>query len=85
MSCECLDTVRCMAHDGPMPSQPDPLVATPEAMEILGYKNASSVARLVYEHKLVPARKMPGKNGAYLFHRVDLERIAADRAERAAS
>lgn len=63
----------------------DPLVTTPEATELLGYKNTTSVARLVYEHKLVPARKLPGKNGAYLFNRSDIEALRRARADRAAS
>lgn len=63
----------------------DPLATTPEAMEILGFANKSSVARLVYENKLTPARKLPGRNGAYLFHRADLLQLAAERAEAKAS
>lgn len=68
-----------------MPDDLDPLVATPEAAAILGYKNRSSVARLVYEGKLKYARQLPGKNGAYLFERAAVEALAALRADQVAS
>lgn len=68
-----------------MPDSPDPLVTTSEATEILGYANPSSVARLVYEGKLSPARKLNGTRGAYLFRRSDVEALKALRDERAAS
>lgn len=61
-------------------SPPDPFVTTSEATGILGYANPSSVARLVYEGKLTPARKLPGVRGAYLFSRSDVEALAAERA-----
>ena len=69
-----------MPHSTDMPHpDPDPIMAIAEATKLLGYKNTSSVARLVYERKLVPARKLPGKNGAYLFHRADVEALARAR------
>ena len=61
-----------------MPQAPD-LITTREAMEILRYANPSSVARLVYEHKLTPALQMGGKGGSYVFHRADVEKIAEAR------
>lgn len=66
-------------HDMPNPD----LVGTTEATGMLNFKNPSSVARLVYEHKLAPAMRLAG--GAYLFHRVDIERLAAERAAKRAS
>lgn len=63
-----------------LPASPDPLISTAEATEILGYRNASSVARLVYEQKLVPAHKLAGPRGAYLFHRADVVALAAQRS-----
>lgn len=48
-------------------------------MQILGYANPSSVARMVYENKLTPAYQMGGKRGNYLFHRADVEALAAAR------
>lgn len=68
-----------------MRNLPPDLVATDEARQILGYKDQSSVNRLVYEHKLVPAMKMPGKRGAYLFLRAEVEALRDQRAERAVS
>ena len=52
-------------------------VGTPEATAMLGYKNASSVTRLVAEHKLVPVTRVAG---AFLFLRSDIETLAAERA-----
>ena len=69
-----------MHHYGAMPQAPD-LITTREAMEILGYANPSSVARMVYENKLTPAMQMGGvKGGSYVFHRADVEKIVAERA-----
>ena len=62
-----------------MPQAPD-LITTREAMEILGYANPSSIARMVYENKLTPALQMGGKGGSYVFHRSDVLKIAAERA-----
>lgn len=73
-----------MLHTPAMP-QPTDLVSTREAMEILDYRNPSSVARLVYEHKLIPAHQMGGKGGSYVFHRADVEALAAARLAKAAS
>jgi len=70
-----------MLHDEAVStSTEDPLVTTGEAMELLGYKNPSSIARLVYENKLTYARKLPGKNGAYLFNRADVIALGEARA-----
>lgn len=67
-----------------MPNEPaDDLVTAPEATRLLGYKNTSSIARLVYESKLTPARKLPGKNGAYLFKRTDVVEMARVRQAKA--
>ena len=62
-----------------MPEPPDE-VTTRQAMEILGLTNPSTVARYVLEHKLTPSRKLPGRTGAYLFWRADIEHLAAERA-----
>jgi predicted DNA-binding transcriptional regulator AlpA len=71
-----------MQHNAAVP-RPEPLLTTPEVMAILGYKNKSSIARLVYERKLKPQQKLPGRNGAYLFRRSDVEQLRDDRAEAA--
>jgi hypothetical protein len=64
---------------------PTDLVSTREAMEILGYRNPSSVARMVYEGKLTPAHQMGGKGGSYVFNRADVEAIASARLDVEAS
>lgn len=70
-----------------MPDMPTPtdLVSTREAMELLGYRNPSSVARMVYEGKLTPAHQRSGRGGSYVFHRADVEAIVNARLEDAAS
>jgi hypothetical protein len=40
----------------------------------------SSISRFVALGVLEPALRLPGKNGAFLFHRADIERLAAERA-----
>jgi hypothetical protein len=47
-----------------------------EAVKLLGFKDRSTVVRMVLEHRLVPSRKLPGATGAYLFWRADVQRIA---------
>ena len=54
-------------------------LTTREALEVLGLKDPSSITRLVAEHKLIPSRKLPGKTGAYLFRRADIEALAVQR------
>mgnify|MGYP002136998112 CR=1 FL=1 len=54
-------------------------ITTREALSILGLADPSSVTRLVAESKLTPSRKLPGKTGAYLFLRSDIEALAATR------
>jgi hypothetical protein len=55
-------------------------VTTREALEILGLQEPSTVLRFVQAKKLTPSRKLPGRTGAYLFWRADIERLAAERA-----
>ena len=55
--------------------KPVDLVATIEAAEILG-KHVRTVHRLVADGLLVPATKVPGKTGAYMFRRSDVEALA---------
>ena len=56
------------------------LVNTGEALTILGMSSPNSVTRLVKAGRLVPATKLPGLRGAYLFERADVEALAAERA-----
>lgn len=53
----------------------DELITTAEAADILG-KHVRTVHRLIAEGALIPVTKMPGKTGAYLLRRVDVEKIA---------
>lgn len=60
-------------------------ITTREALDILGFAHPSSITRLVAERKLKPSRKLPGATGAYLFRRLDIERLAAKRAHESAA
>ena len=72
-----------------MPTPPTDEIASREALDILGYTHVSTIARYVAEGKLTPSRRLPGKTGAYLFWRADVERLrehqAAERAAREAA
>lgn len=56
-----------------------------EAVELLGFKDRSTVVRMVLEHRLIPSRKLPGATGAYLFWRHDIQRLADENAAKAGS
>lgn len=67
-----------------MQNHTDPdLVGSAEASRILECHQVT-VARLVSSKKLTPAHKLPGKNGAYLFNRADVEKLAVDDAKASA-
>jgi excisionase family DNA binding protein len=55
------------------------LVGSSEVCRILDC-NPSTVGRWVKSGHLRYAHKLPGRNGAYLFHRADVDKFAADRA-----
>lgn len=56
-------------------------ITTREALEILHLAHPASITRdLVETGKLKPSRKLPGRSGAYLFWRHDIELLAAERA-----
>jgi hypothetical protein len=67
----------------PMTELPDELTAA-QAADMLGLQSSSTVARYVTDGKLTPSRKLPGKTGAYLFWRVDVEALR-DRQIQAAT
>ena len=50
------------------------LITAPEAGVILG-KSARTVQRMIPTGQLVPVRKLPGPNVAYLFRRSDVEAL----------
>lgn len=81
---ECLTQRLGNAKVSPMPQPPTDEITTREALVILGYTEPSTIARYVGYGKLKPSRKLPGKSGAYLFWRHDVERLRdAQAAERA--
>lgn len=55
----------------------DELITTREALDVLGWKYPSRVQRAVDLGTLKPAQKFPGRTGGYLFHRADVDRLAA--------
>lgn len=55
-------------------------VTTREALEILGYSDPSTISKWVRDGKLTPSRKLPGRTGAYLFLRSDVEQMKASAA-----
>ena len=65
-------------------SNPSDEITTREAMDILDVASPSQVTRWVHEHKLTPSRQLPGRTGAFLFHRAEIERFAAELAARPA-
>jgi len=56
----------------------DDTIVTAEVATILS-TDRKGVRRLVDRGELVPARKLPGRTGAYLFDRVAVEALAAER------
>ena len=62
----------------PRPTPPTDEIVTREALEILGFTDPSTISRYVALGKLQPSRKLPGRSGAFLFWRADVERLAAE-------
>lgn len=61
-------------------SWPTDEIVTKDALGILGYTNPSTIVRYVQSGKLRPSRRLPGKNGPYLFWRADVQRLADEQA-----
>jgi len=57
-------------------AKPD-LLPTKDVAQLLGV-HVSTVARMVAANEIQPAMKIPGKTGAYLFDRADVERLARE-------
>jgi predicted site-specific integrase-resolvase len=53
------------------------LIGSAEACELLGGIDRSTLSRWVAFGKLTPAQQLPGRNGAFLFRRTDVEALAA--------
>lgn len=60
------------------PQSPEDLIGTAEICRLL-HCNPATVGRWVAGEKLKPAHKLPGKNGAFLFTRAELNRFIAER------
>lgn len=56
----------------------DDLISTAQAAKRLDV-NPRTVLRLAADGSLPPALRMPGRTGALLFHRADVERLATQR------
>lgn len=61
-------------------ADPDELIISSQVGVILG-KSPRTIARLAESGEIDYASKLPGPNGAYLFRRADIEKLAAERAE----
>ena len=55
------------------------LISTREALKLLGLTQPSTITRYVQDGKLTPATKLPGPNGAYVFHRADVVALVDQR------
>lgn len=62
-----------------MATDPDFITAA-EATRRLGYRNRSSLTRLVQRGMIAPAFSGSGKTGEQWFRPADIERILAERA-----
>lgn len=62
-----------------MSQNPADEVTTGEALAILKLASPASITRAVKEGRLRASRKLPGKTGAYLFLRSDIEAFKAAR------
>lgn len=61
------------------PTPPVDLVTSPEAGRMIN-RSPRTVHRLVEAGQLIPAARLSGPNGAMLFHRADVEALAAERS-----
>jgi predicted site-specific integrase-resolvase len=59
------------------------LIGSSESCRILEI-DKSTLSRWVADGVITPASKMPGRNGAYVFHRRDVEALRDERAEQSA-
>lgn len=56
-------------------TNPPDLLSTVEVCEIVGF-DRSTLSRWIKDGTAVPAMRLPGKTGAYLFTRAETERLA---------
>jgi predicted site-specific integrase-resolvase len=55
------------------------LIGSTEAARTIDV-DKTTLTRWVQDGRIAAAHKLPGKNGAYLFHRGEVERVAAEYA-----
>lgn len=67
-----------MCNDRAMPDEQD-LIGSAEACRLLAI-HASTLTRWVADGEVAAAHQLPGKNGARLFDRAEIERRAAERS-----
>jgi predicted site-specific integrase-resolvase len=67
-----------------MATHTDPdLIGSAEVCRLL-HKNQATIGRWVTSGRLTPVHKLPGKNGAYLFNRTDIEQLRTELTEASA-
>lgn len=74
---------RAMCNAPAMPT-PEELIGSAEACDILRVNRSTLVRWVKVTKRLVPVHKLPKENGAYLFRREDIERLAEERKAGAA-
>jgi hypothetical protein len=67
-----------------MPQPPGTTIGTSEARALLGVSK-DTLIRMAARGEITPLHKFPGPNGAYVFDRAEVEKVAAERSEKAAS
>lgn len=60
-------------------ANPD-IIGTTEASDLLGI-NRTTLFRWVVAGRVTPTSRLAGPNGAYLFHRTDIERLKRELRE----
>lgn len=62
------------------PTTTEPPLSTAEACEELGGIDRSTLSRWVALGTIKPLHKLPGRNGAFLFDRAEVERVKKARS-----
>ena len=75
--------MRCAMLSGMATHTNPELIGSGEVCRLLNV-NQATVSRWVKAEVLAPVHQFPGKNGAYLFSRADVEQLAADREKASA-
>jgi predicted site-specific integrase-resolvase len=72
-------TVQCSAIVTGQRPCPRDLIGSAEAALIIGI-DKPTLTRWVAAGRITPVHKLPGKNGAFIFHRADVTALAKERA-----